>query len=785
MEKGLTAFEAQEKLKKFGKNEVTTKQKFSAISLFFSQLPSVINVILALAAIFSFFINNFIDGFFILAILVLSVVFGFIQEYRAEKALEKLKTYIIPLSRVIRDGKEIQIDTLELVPQDVVIVSEGDRVPADGKIITDNHLEVDESLLTGESLPVMKTKSDVLFSGTLITKGKARISIEKTGIDTKFGQIAKTLATLETEKTPLQKKLNYLGKTLSILIIIIAASLIPIGLSQGRTLFPMILLAVSIGVAAIPESLPAVVTITLAIGTSRMAKKHAIVRKMSSVETLGSVQIALIDKTGTLTQNKMKVKKYWLANNDHKLDFIRGCILGNTASLIAKMGKNEFDIVGDKTDGALLLWAKEEVEDSDGFKNQGKIVDEHTFDPERKTVTTVWEYQNKKYVFVRGAPEIILQNSKEDIKEKEKIEEIYKIFAKEGLRVIGIGTKIEEHDGSLRPHLEKNLNFLGIIGIYDPPREEARKAVLAAKSAGITTVMVTGDNELTALAIAKEVGLIEKDEDVVTGDELSALSDETLIKILPKTRIFARTNPEDKLRITRLLQKLGFVVAVTGDGVNDALALKKADVGVAMGESGTDVAKEASDIVLADDNFATLIEAVLEGRTIYSNILKSIKYLLAGNLSEIGLIFFAVILGISSPLLPTQILWINFVTDGLPALALASEDKNPNLMKRPPRDPNAPILTKKRLLFITTFGITVSAILIMTFSLLSVRANETIARTVVFNLLILFHLGLAFYIRGRLFYKDSFLIASAIVTIAAQVLITTVPVFKTIFHVGF
>ena len=792
MEKGLTTQEIEQKLLTFGKNEITGEEKTSYLSLFFSQFPTLINYILAGAAVLSFAIGSSIDGLFILIILLLNAILGFMQEYRAEKSLDKLKSYVKSNARVVRNGKETEVPAINLVPGDLVILSEGDRIPSDGKITTNKLIEIDESVLTGESLPVTKNHNDTVYLGTLVIKGSGHFIVEKTGSSTRFGQIAKTLSSISSDKTPLQKRLDSLAKTLSFVILFTSALIIPLGIMQKKELVPVILLAVSIGVAAIPEGLPAVVTIALAWGTSKMAKKRAIVRKMASIETLGAVQVILTDKTGTLTENSMKVKKLFVENSDNLPDFYKACVLGNTASLIEKAnpfpskGKS-WDVIGDKTDGALLLFANEK-ENLEKIKNTGRVLDEFSFDPETKTVTTIWENNNTKHVFVRGAPEVILAKSRLPQDKKDKITNQFEIYAKEGLRVIGFGTKIlNKLEPISREEAEKDLNFLGFVGIYDPPRKEAKQAVQEAHLAGIHTVMVTGDNKLTALAIAYETGLIEKDEDVLTGEEIEKMPDEELEKLIFKTRIFARAKPEDKLRLVSLFKKLGFVVGVTGDGANDALALKRADVGLAMGETGTDVAKEAADIVLTDDNFSTLVKAIEEGRAIYDNILKSITYLLSGNLSEIAFVFLASLIGLPNPLLPTQILWINLVTDGIPALALANDNKDPYILKRKPRDPNSPILSNHRLIFILTVGLSLSILFLLIFKItLSLTNSETFSRTVVFNVLILSHMGIAFVVRRRSIFKmNKFLIVGVLFTALIQVVITFTPFFQNIFHLGF
>ena len=787
MDRGLTAKDAQERLKQFGENKIETKRAISAVSVFLSQFPTFINGILITGALFSFFIGNLIDFVFIITIIILSGIFGFVQEYNAEKSLEKLKNYITPKALVIRNGAKIQIPTAEIVPGDIVVLSEGEYIPADGKILESFQLEIDESVLTGESLPVAKDKDDAVFSSTLISKGKGHFLVEKTGMQTRFGQIAQNLANVETDKTPLQKNLTTLGKILSIIAVLAASLLIPIGLLQQRELFDLILLSISAGVAAIPEGLPAVITIALAIGTARMAKKNAIVRKMSAVETLGAVQIILSDKTGTLTKNKMEVKDFFLKNKEDLNFLLKVCVVGNTASLVQKGQSGEFETVGDKTDSALLIFAKEKIGNLSKLTDDGKVIDEFVFDPKTKLITSIWKEDGKRYVFVRGAPEKIIELSNLKPQEKLNIQKEYEERAKRGLRIIAMGyKKISDEEIKDRKNLEKDIEFLGFVGIYDAPRNEAIDAIKNAKDAGIKTVMVTGDNEITALAIAKEVGLIEKDEDVLTGAELDKLTDEQLEKIILKTSVFARTKPEDKLRLVKLFKKLGFVVGVTGDGVNDALALKKADVGIAMGETGTDVAKEAADIVLVDDNYSTLVRAVLEGRTIYNNIVKSITYLLSSNLSEISLILVAAVLRLPDPLLPTQILWINLVTDGLPALALASDNKNISTLKEKPRDPKEQILTKGRIIFIATIGFTLALILIIVFINLLQIQSEVFSKTAIFNLLIFSHLTLAFLVRGKSIFKfNKLLFATVGITILLQIIINITPFFQQIFKIGF
>lgn len=780
---GLSESLIPEQRKKFGNNEIEVARKFSVLKLFLGQFPTLINAILLLAAIFSFVLSNTVDGLFILLVLLANGIFSFLQEYRAEKAIEKLQALTKQFCTVIRDGAKKQIPVDEVVVGDTVVLLDGDRIPADGKTISTTHLEIDEAILTGESLPVVKKSGDELFRGTFVNRGKGVFTVTDVGKNTRFGQIASSLSEIEEPQTPLQKQLTSATTYLSLIAIIIATLLIPIGVLRHEEPFPLILLAVSIAVAAIPESIPGVVTIALAIGANRMARKSAIVRKMAAIETVGALQVVLVDKTGTITQNRMEVKESWVAEEKLLPWLFRACVIGNTASI--EREDHSYEIIGDKTDGALILWTEKHTS-LQKLKDDGEIIDEYTFDPVTKTITTVWQEHKHNYVFVKGAPEAILSRSKLSEKEKDKYTALYEKFASEGLRIIAFGYKETKHNKSrARKEVESNLTFLGFLGIYDPPRDEAKHTILAARQAGIDTVMVTGDNEITALSIAQQIGLAGDNEEVITGWQLKKMEDEELAEKILITHVFARTTPEDKLRLVEAYKKLGFLVGVTGDGVNDALALKKADVGIAMGEKGTDVARETADIVLTNDNFATIIQAIKEGRGIYANLVKAITYLLSGNLSEILLITLAIILGAPTPLLPTQILWMNLVTDVFPALGLAFDTTDSDVLHQKNHFGNSQLISLNRGLLITLIGVSLAVVLFTIFTLLLPNTGYRLASTIIFNVIILTHVALAFILRGKaVFHPNKLLVVGTILTIIAQFSISTIPFFQNIFHLG-
>src|SRR3989338_3191123 len=661
--KGLTTSEAKLKLAEAGPNELPSKKTYSVVKLLWAQFKNLLIWLLIFASGLSFVVGDSIDGSLILIILLLNVGLGFWQEFKASKELEALRKLEVAFSRVVRDGKQVQLSSTKIVPGDLIVLEPGDRIPADGVLIESFEMYVNESALTGESLPVVKTiqkDENELFFGTNVSSGRGLLKVEKTGVNTKFGKIALTLSEVEEEKTPLEISLNGLARNLGLVAIFVAVLVFGIRFFQGSEFIETLTSSIALMVAAVPEGLPAVVTVLLAFGVRKMYTKKTLVRKMSAVESLGATSVICTDKTGTLTMNKMSVRK--VSSDEKNLkDLELNSIVCNSASLVLKEDHGSFDILGDTTEGALLLWVKEKGKDYEQIRSEGKILEEEPFSLAKRRMSVLWESAGKVCLFSKGAPESILHLCKLTGKELEKIENEYKSMASEGLRVLAFSKiDVTSHKSGIEK-LEKNMKFLGLIGISDSPRLEAKEAIEKARRAGITTVMITGDNELTAKAIAREVGLLGDGDEVLTGKQLDELSEEELKLRIEKVRIFARVVPEHKLRIVKSFQSLGKVVAVTGDGVNDSLALKQAHVGVAMGITGTDVAKEASDIIILDDNFSTIVTAVEEGRLIYNNILKVVKFLMTGNLSELLVIVGAAVFGLPIPLTATQILWINFV----------------------------------------------------------------------------------------------------------------------------
>ena len=772
--KGLTSQQAKEALAKVGSNVLPQKGGISSLKIFLDQLKNPFSIVLILAAVFSFLVADTIDAYLIAGILLLNTVLGFWQEFKASKELETLRSFEVTYSRCIRDGQEVEIPSSGIVPGDVVILEAGDKVPADGKIFESYDLQINESILTGESLPVVKLAKigeNYLYLGTTVGSGRGKFVVEKTGSNTRFGKIALSLSEVKGEQTPLEISLSKLVKSITITVFVIVLLTFVIRLWQGFAVRETLISSVAFLVAAVPEGLPAVVTIILALGVRKMYQKTALVRKMVAVESLGAATVVLSDKTGTLTKNEMRVQSV-KSRKGADDDLSKCAILCNSASLVLKEDSGPpaggFDILGDTTEGALLIWAKDKGHDIDLLRSEGKLIEEIPFSLQTRKMTVIWQYQNSKTTYTKGAPEIILKEVKLTEKELAFWEKEYQKLASLGLRVLAFS---------------KNDTFLGLIGIADEIRAEAKEAISVAKRAGIKVVMVTGDNELTAKTVAEQLGLLEKGEEVLTGLQLNDLDDEELKKRLQKVRVFARITPEEKLRLVKAYQSLGEVVAVTGDGVNDALALKQAQVGVAMGKAGSDVAKEASDIILLDDNFATLVSAIEGGRVIYSNILKVIKFLLTGNSAEILLIGIASFLALPTPLLPAQILWINFVSDGLPALALGFDNPSSNLMRTSPRKSSS-FLDPSMIRYILIGGSTIALICLISFYLIFTNLGLKEARTFTFTIMVVLQMCLPFIMRRHhSITSNKKLLASVVLMLLLQVLILTNPHLKQLFGI--
>ena len=763
---GLTNHQAQQALQKYGPNLLPQKGAISVLNTFVNQIKNPFSFVLTIAVTASFIVGDTIDGVLIGAILVLNTLLGFWQEFKASKELEALRKFEVLSSRVIRDGVEVEVPSSEIVPEDIVILEAGDKIPADGEIVENYSLEVNEAILTGESMTVIKTHAENrLYLGTTVIAGRGKFKVTKIGISTRFGSIAQTLTEVKDGQTPLEISLSKLIKGVSLAVVIVSALVFILRYFQGFKLSEAVLTSIALMVAAVPEGLPAVVTIVLALGVHKMYQKKALVRKMVAVESLGTSTVVLSDKTGTLTKNEMRVQQI---KTEDQEELLKCAVLCNSASLVLKEGGGGFDVLGDTTEGALLLWAKDKGKDYQLMRSEGKLVMEIPFSLNSRKMTVVWEHKGKKATYTKGAPEVILKEQKMSEVEFETAEKEYQKMAKKGLRVLAFS---------------KDKKFLGLAGIADQIRAEAKEAIKIAKQAGIKVVMVTGDNELTAKEISEELGLIEKGEEVLTGAQLNLLSDEQLRDRLSKIKVFARITPEDKLRLVRAYQSLGEVVAVTGDGVNDSLALKQAQVGVSMGKIGSDVAKEASDIVLLDDNFATLVTAIEQGRVIYSNILKVIKFLLTGNLSEILLISVASFLALPAPLLPTQILWINFVSDGLPALALGFDTPSSHIMKVPPRKGNN-ILGVSMIRYILIGGILIALVCLISFHQIYKNIGIDVARSFVFTLMVALQMVLPFIIRRHhSITSNKKLLFSVIFVLIIQILILTVPQLRFIFKI--
>lgn len=720
-EKGLSAHEAEERLKNIGPNQIEEGKKRSIWQLYLDQFKDFMILILIGAAVISGVIGEVKDSIAIIIIVLLNAVIGFIQEYRAEKAMEALKGMAAPMATVIREGSTAVIPSSQVVPGDIDILEAGNVVPADMRLVESHHLKIEEAALTGESVPVDKVvmhladveiplgdRVNMAFKGTVVSYGRGKGLVVNTGMETEIGKIASMIQEEEGVKTPLQRRLAAFGKRLAVAALAICAIVFVVGMMRGEPLTLMFLTAVSLAVAAIPEALPAVVTISLALGAAKMVRKKALIRKLPAVETLGSVTYICSDKTGTLTMNRMSVEKIFTNGQMEEVPLAKDGLNEGRDFFFQAMGlSNDVAVdgngqaIGDPTEIALLEAAQGAGFSKSVLDREFPRIAEIPFDSNRKCMTTFHtSTDGRVFSITKGAVEVLLGKvagsaSTEGPEEfdRQKITEFNGKMAEEGLRVLALGVKHwEVLPKRLDPEsVETELHILGLVGLIDPPREEAKESVAQCKTAGIVPVMITGDHPLTAKTIATRLGIIQDGDEVMTGSGLQKLSMKEFVQRVGRIRVYARVAPVQKLKIVKALQDRGEFVAMTGDGVNDAPALKRADIGVAMGITGTDVTKEASHMILLDDNFATIVRAVREGRKIYDNIRKFIKYTMTSNSGEIWTIFLAPFLGLPLPLLPIHILWINLVTDGLPGLALAPEPEERGIMKRPPRPPGESI----------------------------------------------------------------------------------------------
>ena len=853
---GLSSDEAERRIAEYGRNELEKGEKKSPFMLFVEQFRDPLIFILLAALVISVTIGifsqdehdkveYFIDAVAISAIVLFNAFFGFIQEYRAEKSIEALKSMAAPYTTVSRGGQKLRIEAKYLVPGDVVYLEEGDKVPADARLLQSMALKVDESTLTGESFPVAKNANDFIkdgtplaeitnsvFSGTNITRGRGQAIVVNTGMSTEFGKIAKGLMEDVKEETPLQKRLSTLGKWIGAASILICTTIFFFGILLGREIIEMFILAIGLAVAAVPEGLPAVVTLALAIGVQRMSKKNAIIRRLPSVETLGSTTVIASDKTGTLTMNKMTVRRILTSDDQytvskklelnetisHLLTIGREC---NNAQIADSKSKEEKSKeLGDPTEIALLRVSQRLNLPKSAYERLYEV----PFDSESKRMSVVVkDANNKHFVFMKGAPDILINLCTHYLIQDEvrpltpeirsELENKEQELATQGYRMLGMASKeIAPDAADLKVfsedvgEIEARMTYIGTVAIIDPPRRGTKEAIDTCLKAGIRPIMITGDHLKTAVAVATEIGLVDENKEIKTieGKDLADMDDAELSERIKSTSIFARVSPEHKLRLVSALKSQNQVVAMTGDGVNDAPALKRADIGVAMGISGTDVSKEASDMVLADDDFSTIVGAILEGRTIYDNMRKFVLYLLSCNAGEIavmflGMIITSLIFGFPVlPLLAIQILWVNLVTDGLPALALGVDPPDEDVMARKPRDPDEQLLTRKSIYFILYSGLIIGfgTLIVFFIYLLPVidagisptEADIIHSRTVSFSMLIVFQMIMALNIRkedhsllGKEFLKNPYLLLAISSSVFLHLIIVYVPVFQQVF----
>jgi len=747
-DRGLSKAEASRRLMEHGPNELQAARRISPWAILFEQFKNILVLILLIAVVLSAFLGHSIEAIAIAVILLFAVLLGFVQEYRAERAIEALKRMAAPTATVIRDGEEMDMPARDLVPGDIIFIRAGDRIPADARLIEAVNLQIEEASLTGESVPVEKNtqplpnielalgdRKNMVYAGTVATYGRGRGLVVATGMQTEFGKIAQLLQTVETGKTPLQENLDKVGHFLARVGIAVVVLIVGLGFFRGQPFLEILIFGIALAVAVVPEALPAVVTISLAIGVQRMVKRNALIRRLSAVETLGSTSVICSDKTGTLTKDEMTIRKIFAAgqmlevsgagyaphgefsrngsiveSSPALMTLLRAAVLASDAHLVQNSEGGQWHIKGDPTEGALIVAAAKAGLDKTDLDTRFPRVHEIPFTSETKRMTTLHTTPDGPVAYSKGAPEVILDSCTHQLTEtgetelkqsgKEAILETGRQMASNALRVLALACK----SNAGLENAERGMVFLGLVGMIDPPRPEAKSAVQTSEQAGVKAVMITGDHPLTAQAIARELGILKAGR-VVTGMELEAMSEVEFEREVENIEVYARVSPAHKLRVVTALQKKGHVVAMTGDGVNDAPALKKADIGIAMGITGTDVTKEAAAMTLTDDNFASIVAAVEEGRGVFSNIKKYLMYLLSSNIGEIVLMMGASLLGLPLPLSAVQILYVNLATDGLPALALAVDPFETNLMRRKPRNPRASIFTRPVVILMVVGGL--------------------------------------------------------------------------------
>ena len=827
LDDGLTEPNAQQRFETLGPNTLPIRKGLSLLKLFLKQFKDFMVLVLLAVSLISLWVQDIKDFIIIMVVVVINTVLGFLQEYKAEKTIEALKSTASPKAKVIRDGKYQMIPTHRVVPGDILLLEEGDRVQADGRMVEVINLATQESFITGEPFPIEKItrtlqeresknlgdRRNMAYRGSLVTRGHGKMLVTATGKDTELGKIANVIQEIKDKPTPLELKLQVLGKNLVMLTVILCLLVATIGILRGLETLMMIKTAIVLGIACIPEGLVAVVTIALALGVQRMSRKNAIVRRLPSVETLGSVTTICSDKTGTLTQGKMVVQLMYLndqllATEDEKLFqtlpsnlelFLTICTLCNNATL-QKKGQG-WEVFGDPTEGALLLLANRAGFTEEKLSTHYSFLKEAPFDSKRKCMSKTYTHTSSSFIFVKGAPEQILKLTDQEriqdhissLSEEKRIQLRKQVsdLAAKGYRILALAYRpLQDAEKAQDPLLlEKNLIFLGFVALADPLRSEAFASLEKCRMAGIQMLIVTGDHPQTATHIAKKLSLIQREEESINSQKLEPLSDEEFDKQLPKYKVFSRVSPLIKLRIVESLRRQGHIVAMTGDGVNDAPAIKRANVGIAMG-TGTDVTKEAADIVLTDDNFSTLVAAVEEGRTIYTNIVKFIRYLLSCNMGEIFIMLMALIAGIPLPFLPIQILWLNLVTDTPPALALGVEPAPADCMHHPPRNPKESLFSKSLMNDILINGFVMACITlgVFAFEVYVLHADLTKARTIAFAVLVLTQLIHAFNCQDITksifsigFFTNTYLVGALLLSIGLLLIGIYLPFLNDIF----